>query len=93
MKSRTFEVDGIVQIVKKLDMFRTEYLFMKYEKFWKLSLKSDSHLPKKFLLHTSLESALKMMRNAFYLKVFFLFVHKVFKFLSWLFGPVEKTAS
>ena len=38
------------------------------------------------------ESPFKMMKNAFYfiLKVFF--VLKIFEFLSWLFGLVEKTA-
>ena len=34
---------------------------------------------------------LKMMKNAFYFILKALFVFKIFKFLSWLFGPVEKT--
>ena len=34
-----------------------------------------------------------MMRNAFYFILKALFVLKVFKFLSWAFGQVEKTAS
>ena len=39
-----------------------------------------------------LKRSLKMMKNSFYfpLKAFFLL--KIFKFLSWLFGHVEKTA-
>ena len=38
------------------------------------------------------ESPLKMMKNAFYFILKALFVLKIFKFLSWLFGNVEKTA-
>ena len=33
-----------------------------------------------------------MMKNAFYFTVKAIFVLKIFKFLSWLFGHVEKTA-
>ena len=33
-----------------------------------------------------------MMKNAFYFTVKALFVLKIFKFLSWLFGHVEKAA-
>ena len=33
-----------------------------------------------------------MMKNAFYFTLKALFVLKIFKFLSWLFGHVEKTA-
>ena len=36
------------------------------------------------------ESPLKMMKNAFYFLSKALFVLKVFKFLSWLFGHVAK---
>ena len=39
------------------------------------------------------ESPLKMMKNAFYFILKALSVLKVFKFLSWLFGHAEKTAS
>ena len=39
-----------------------------------------------------MESPLKMMKNVFYLILKALFVLKIFKFLSWLFGHVEKTA-
>ena len=54
-------------------------------------LKPGSHLPKKIIFICFNESLSKMMKNAFYfiLKAFFVF--KVFKFLSWLFGPVEKS--
>ena len=38
------------------------------------------------------ESPLKMMKNAFYFTLKALFVLRIFKFLSWLFGHVEKTA-
>ena len=36
------------------------------------------------------ESSLKMMKNAFYFTSKALFVLKIFKFLSWLFGLVAK---
>ena len=36
------------------------------------------------------ESPLKMMKNAFYVTLKALFVLKIFKFLSWYFGHVEK---
>ena len=45
-------------------------------------LKSDSHLPKKFLFIYFNESPLKMMKNAFYFILRALFVLKIFKFLS-----------
>ena len=38
------------------------------------------------------ESSLKMMKNAFYFTLKAIFVLKIFTFLSWLFGHVEKTA-
>ena len=38
------------------------------------------------------ESILKIMKNAFYFTLKALFVLKIFKFLSWLFGFVKKTA-
>ena len=39
-----------------------------------------------------IESPLKMMKNAFYFILKALFVLKIFKILSWLFGQVEKMA-
>ena len=36
------------------------------------------------------ESPLKIMKNVFYFTVKSLFVIRIFKFLSWLFGHVEK---
>ena len=38
------------------------------------------------------QSPLKMVKNAFCFTLKALFVLKIFKFLSWLFGHVEKTA-
>ena len=52
--------------------------------------KSDSHLPKKIICF--IESLLKMMKYAFYFILKALFFLKIFKFLSRLFGHVEKTA-
>ena len=36
------------------------------------------------------KNALKIMKNAFHFILKFLFVLKIFKFLSWLFGHVDK---
>ena len=55
-------------------------------------LKSDSHLPKKFIFVCFNESLLKLMKNSFYFILKALFVLKIFKFLSWHFGHVEETA-
>ena len=38
----------------------------------------------------TIENPLKMMKNAFYFTSKALFVLKIFKFLSWFFGPVAK---
>ena len=38
------------------------------------------------------DSPLKIIRKAFYFILKALFVLKIFKFLSWLFGHVDKTA-
>ena len=40
----------------------------------------------------SLKSPLKMVKNAFYFILKALFILKIFKFLPWLFGHIEKTA-
>ena len=53
-------------------------------------LKSDSLLPKKIFI-CFYGSPLKM-KNAFYFILKALFVLRIFKFLSWLFGHREKTA-
>ena len=55
------------------------------------ALKSSSQIPKKRVIYF-MESPLKMLKNAFYFTLKALFVLKIFKFLSWLFGHVEKTA-
>ena len=52
------------------------------DRMWraKKPLKSDSHLPKKFLFICFNESPLKMMKNVFYFILKALFVLKIFKF-------------
>ena len=47
---------------------------------------------KKIFIICFSDSPSKMMENAFYFILKALFVPKIFKFLSWLFGYVEKTA-
>ena len=54
-------------------------------------LKSDLHSPKKTFICIN-ESPLKLMENAFYFILRALFVLKLFKLLSWLFGHLEKRA-
>ena len=55
-----------------------------------ISLKTDSHLPKNFCFTCFNDSPSKMMKNAFYFILKALFALKMFTFLSWLFGHVEK---
>ena len=55
-------------------------------------LMSDPHLLKKNCFICFNKSPLKMMKNAFYFIFKALFVLKIFKFLSWFFDDVEKTA-
>ena len=55
------------------------------------ALKSGSQIPKKRVIYF-IESPLKMLKNAFYFTLKALFVLKIFKFLSWLFGHVEEMA-
>ena len=59
---------------------------------WRKNLKSDSHLPEKVFITCFNDSPLKMMKNAFYFILKAIFVLKIVKFLSWLFGHLEKTA-
>ena len=54
-------------------------------------LKSASHLPKKIVV-CLIESPLKMMKNVFYFILKVLFVLQTYKFLSWVFGLLEKAA-
>ena len=56
------------------------------------AVKSDSHLPKRFFIICFTDSPSKLMKNAFYFILKVLFVLKIFKLLSWLFGHVEKSA-
>ena len=65
-----------------------ENVLLKSQEFWVLTnlLKVLSSL-RDFL---AIESPLKMMKNAFYLTSKALFIHKIFKFLSWHFGHVAK---
>ena len=58
----------------------------------KLYLKADSHFPKKVYFISFSESSLKRTKNAFYSIWKALFVLKIFKFLSWLFAHIVKTA-
>ena len=54
------------------------------------ALKSDCHLPKK-LFYLLNEHSIKKMKNVcFFFILKSLFVLKIFEFLSWLFGHVEK---
>ena len=63
------------------------------EKIESRTLKSHSHLSKKKKnIICFNDSHSKMMKNVFYFMLKALFVLKIFKFLSWLFEHVEKTA-
>ena len=53
-------------------------------------IKVGLSLSKKICAICVIESSLKMIKNAFYFILKASFVFKIFKFLSWLFGHVEK---
>ena len=55
-----------------------------------LMLKSDSHLQKKIIFFH--QKPVKIGEKYFYFILKAFLVLKIFKFLSWLFGYVEKTA-
>ena len=55
-------------------------------------LKSDSHLPNKIIFYLLQWKPFKNDKNAFYFMLKALLVFKIFKFLLWFFGDVEKTA-
>ena len=56
------------------------------------TLKSDSRLPKNFIIIRFSDNPSKIMKNAFYFILKALFVLKIFTFLYWLFGHLEKMA-
>ena len=57
-----------------------------------MALKSDSHFPNQICFYCFKGCSLKKMKNAFYCILRALFVLKIFKFLAWLYGHLEKTA-
>ena len=59
-----------------------------YDNTW--LLKSDSQFLKKNCVVCFIESPLKMTKYAFYFILKALYVLKISRFLSWLFGHVEK---
>ena len=65
--------------------------FFNNTSYLKISLKSDPHLPKIFIIICFNDSPSKMMKNAFYFILKAVFVLKIFKLLSWFFGHVEWT--
>ena len=60
-----------------------------FKKEFSKHLKLDCHLPKKNVIICFNDSLSKMMKNAIYLILKALFVFKIFKFLSSLFGHVK----
>ena len=56
------------------------------QKFLKFGLSSSKYIS----VICFIQSSLKIMKNVFYFIMKGLFVPKIFKFLSWLFGHVEK---
>ena len=56
------------------------------------NLKVGSSTSKKICFVCFNESPLKMMKNTFHFVIRALYILKIFKFLSWLIGHVEKRA-
>ena len=78
-----------------------EFLTQKHRKITKNISRPEVFYKKGVLNYSALyglrqflitENPLKMMKNAFYFTLKALFILKIFKFLSWLFRHVEKTA-
>ena len=81
----------VLKIAKFLRTFFLQNTSEQLRSFFFL-LKLYSHLPKKFCFICFIESLIKMMKNAFYFILKAFFVLNVFKFFSWFFDHVEKTA-
>ena len=71
--------------LEKLRYHANKEITMQY--FLPILLKGTLSGRREFLIT---ESPLKMMKNAFYFTLKAIFVLKIFRFLSWLFGHVEK---
>ena len=87
--ARAFNRSGATLVVT-LDASKT------FDRVWHTGLlhklKVGLSSSKKICVICLIESPLKMMKNAFYFTLKALFVLKIFKFLSQLFGHAEKTA-
>ena len=66
-------------------------LFWFWEELWRIKV-GLSTSKRRFVLIFFYDIPSKMMKNAFYFILKAIFVLKIFKFLSWLFGHVKKTA-
>ena len=75
--------------LKMLRQILQEDSFSTFVSLMPVNLKSGSHLQKNFFICFN-DSPSKMMKNAFCLILKALFVLKIFKFLSRLFGHVER---
>ena len=73
------------------NIFFCKYFYLRKVKY-NYQLKVDSHLPKEIIFICFSERPLKMMKNSFYFVLNVIFFVEIFKFLSWLFDHVEKTA-
>ena len=81
--------DGIAE---KLFTFRNKFVVIYNLLIWntELLLLFSLETPCCTFFVCVTESSLKMMKNAFYFILKALFVLKLFRFLSWLFGHIEK---
>ena len=75
-----------------------KFFKLRKSKFWErqffsvVTFKVGLSPSKKNYVNCFIESPLQMMKNVFYFILKAYFVFKIFKFLSWLFRNVEKTA-
>ena len=84
-------IECTLKFIFSLNVHHYVYLYVELSGYLKCTLKVGLSSSENFCIICSTESPLKMMKNAFYCIVKTLFVLKMFKFLSWLFGHVEKT--
>ena len=73
-----------------IKLWSQKILNMRWKCYWLILLKSDTHLPNK-LLYLLQWNPFKNDEKYFCFTLKDIFVLKIFKFLSWLYGHVEKT--
>ena len=81
-------MDLLIFNERRFSVTTNNTIWYKHESVLNSSFKVGLSPSKKICVICFIESPLKMIKNAFYFILKALFVLKIFKFLSWLFGHV-----